>query len=174
MSTEEPKEFNPTEKPDPIQEKAEENRKEAGKVFKKMEKEPSDFMNKLINSETARFKEPTDSKEDLLTAQAANMRKKSQSIVAPAGGKTAPSEGESFTIEGHRLPLSRNPFLDAMTTMMYIFSTILSKDKRIKNILNEAQFKFPDLDGNMIFPKTKKKKRKVKIHAKRRKHKSRK
>ena len=167
-------EYNPNEKLDPIQEKAENERKEAGKEFKKMEKEPNDFMNKLVSSEITRFKEPTETKEDLLKAQASNMHKMSNQVVAPAGGQTAPTEGESFTIEGHRLALSRNPFLDAMTTMMYIFSTVLSKDKRIEKILNEANFKFPDLDGNIIFPKTKKKKRKVKIHEKRRKHKSKK
>ena len=151
------------------EERAEENRKEAGKAFKKLQNEPNEFMNKLVSSETSRFREPTDSQEDLLKAQAAHMRQKSKPMVAPAG----PQPQESFTIEGHKFPLARNPFLDAMTTMMYIFSVVLAKDRRIEKILKDTGFNFKDLDGNQIFPKIKKK-RKVKIHAKRRKRKSRK
>ncbi len=163
------KEHNPNEKSDPIQDKAESERKKAGKAFKNLQKEPGEFMNKLVTSETRRFVAPKESKEDLLKAQAVKMRQKSNPIVESAG----PQQMESFILEGHKLPLSRIPAMDAMSTMMYIFSTVLSKDKRIEKILKQANFEFKDLDGNQIFPKVKKK-RKVKIHAKRRKHKPKK
>ena len=155
------------------EERAEENRKEAGKEFKKLQKEPSEFMSKLVNSETRRFKEPTESKEDLLKAQAVKMRNMSKPIVAPAG----PQQVEYFTVEGHKIPKAPQTngsyLVDATHTMMYIFATVMAKDKRIKKILTDAGFRFTDLDGTPIFPKVKRKRR-VKIHAKRRKRKSRK
>ncbi len=134
---------------------------------------PSDFMTKLVGSELSRFKEPTESKEDLLKKQAAKMRQMSQPIVAPNGGQQI----EFFTVEGHKIPkvpeANGGYLVNATHTMMYIFATVMAQDKRIKKILNDANFQFTDLDGNQIFPKVKKKRR-VKIHAKRRKRKSRK
>jgi hypothetical protein len=73
-------------------------------------------------------------------------------ISAPTPVPSAPQIPSSplIGIDGYVLPA------DALTLMMYLISTTLSKDKKIQKILKAFNFKFYDINGVQIYPKVKK------------------
>ncbi len=60
-------------------------------------------------------------------------------------------------IDGHKFRRTNVPTLDALTVLMYIVSEVLSEDERVADILRQVEFRFPDNDGNLIFPRKDKK-----------------
>lgn len=70
-----------------------------------------------------------------------------------------------IVIDGHKFRRTNVPTMDALTVLMYIVSEVLADDERVADILRQVEFKFPDNDGNLIFPRKEKKtkaKRRVK------------
>lgn len=63
-------------------------------------------------------------------------------------------------IDGYDLPITNIPTIDAVTIMMYVFSTVFSKNPEVESILKQSGFKFPDANGNIIYPPQKAKKTK--------------
>jgi hypothetical protein len=68
-----------------------------------------------------------------------------------------------IVIDGHKFRRTNIPTMDALTVLLYIVSTVLAKDDpRIADILEQVEFKLPDIEGNIIFPVKKTKKAKAK------------
>lgn len=143
-----------SEEKDFFHEKAETARQEAGKELRKNK----DLIHNLAKGMVRNFKNPEYEPGQLAMEQMMKMRKNGNHVVQ-AQEETKNEEAPPFIVEGHKLPLSPSHISNAVILMMYIFATVLSKNKRIKKILDEANFNFADADGNQIYPKPKKRKK---------------
>lgn len=130
------------------------------------EKKPTQF--DIIKGLNASFKEEIANPTDLI------MDKARQSGVMPGRPRTvgdklnldaALPQIPPIEIDGYKLPRTNIPQMDALTVLMFLMATEFSKNPRIKSVLDQIGFRFPDINGNLIYPKpstkkTKKKRRK--------------
>lgn len=62
-------------------------------------------------------------------------------------------------INGYQFPRTNIPQMDALTVLMVILATEFSRNKRIRSILDQIQFTFADLNGNILYPPQRQEKR---------------
>ena len=67
---------------------------------------------------------------------------------------TAQPMVKTMAVDGYVLPQ------DAFTVVMYILSTVLADNPKIEKILNQFEFKFHDVNGKLVYPIQKKRKKK--------------
>jgi hypothetical protein len=109
------------------------------------------------------FKEESTSVQDLIMEQA------KKAGVMP-GGKSMPhvrsaaQVGDKLNLDsalpkippieinGHELPRTNIPQMDALTVIMFLLATEFSRNKRIRSILDQIQFSFADMNGNKLYP----------------------
>jgi len=73
-------------------------------------------------------------------------------------------------VGGYTFPLFADSYLNTMTLMLYIFSTVIAKkNPEVDQILKDFKFRFPDMHGKLVYPRDAVKKKK-KVERKRRKN----
>lgn len=92
----------------------------------------------------------TSNQTSLVQAVLSEKTKEGQLPVPP----TAPPMVKTVAVDGYVLPQ------DAFTIVMYILSTVLADNPKIKKILDQFEFRFHDVNGKVVYPKEKKRKKK--------------
>lgn len=64
----------------------------------------------------------------------------------------------TIAVDNTAIKVSTDPFEGAMTLFAYLLATVWSKDKKIAKILKNFNFSFQDANGQIVYPKQKKKK----------------
>lgn len=75
-----------------------------------------------------------------------------------------PNQSQFITIaiDNVAIKVPTDPFQGAMTLFCYLLATVWSKDKRIAKVLKSFSFSFSDVNGQIIYPKQKRKNEKTK------------
>lgn len=63
-------------------------------------------------------------------------------------------------INGYTLPVFEDEFQNAVTMINFILATELSKNPGVNRLLKKFHFKFPDINGKIIYPRSERKRKK--------------
>jgi len=90
-----------------------------------------------------------------------------QSLPGQVAGQAIPGQPTpvgKVEVGGYTFPIFADSYLNTMTLMLYIFSTVIAKkNPEVDQILKDFKFRFPDMHGKLVYPRDAvKKKKKVK------------
>jgi hypothetical protein len=125
--------------------------------------ETAKIIHNLADAMIKRTPQPTDTPADLIKEQVEKggllAGRNPNTVVQAASPKKDGVELPRLNqlppilIDGHEFKRTNIPHLDAITVIMYIVGEVLSDDPRIKDILRQIEFTFPDANGKLVYPK---------------------
>ena len=80
----------------------------------------------------------------------------------PPTGPTAPQQKQhiSIAVNDKVIEVSKDPFEGSITMLLFLLATVWSKDPKIAKVLKAFNFSFYDANGDLLYPKQKKSKKK--------------
>lgn len=111
----------------------------------------------IIKNLNATFKEEIANPTDLIMEKAKEAgvmpgRPKAKVVGDKLNLDAALPQIPPLEIDGYKLNRTNIPHLDALTVVMYILATEFSKNPRVREVLDQINFQFSDLEGKRIYP----------------------